>query len=57
VDATVLGGLEAYEEALLSNRITHGKKMPQVGEAMDLLVGTKKAIVAIEHPTKALQRF
>ena len=53
----MLGGLEAYEEALLSNRITHGKKMPQVGEAMDLLVGTKKAIVAIEHPTKALQRF
>ena len=49
VDATVLGGLEVDEEGSLSNWIIPGKKMPG---AMDLLVGAKNVIVAMEHTAK-----
>ena len=49
VDATVLGGLEVDEEGSLSNWLIPGKKMPGMGGAMDLLVGAKTVIVAMEH--------
>ncbi len=52
VDATVLGGLEVDEEGSLSNWIIPGKKMPGMGGAMDLLVGTKNVIVAMEHTVR-----
>ena len=52
VNATILGGLEVDQEGSLSNWIIPGKKMPGMGGAMDLLVGAKNVIVAMEHTAK-----
>lgn len=52
VDATVLGGLEVDAEGSLSNWLIPGKKMPGMGGAMDLLVGAKNVIVAMEHTAR-----
>ncbi len=52
VQATILGGLEVDEEGSLSNWIIPGKMMPGMGGAMDLLVGAKLVIVAMEHTAK-----
>lgn len=52
VDATILGGLEVDEDGSLSNWIIPGKKMPGMGGAMDLLVGAKNVIIAMEHTAK-----
>ncbi len=49
VDATILGGLEVDEEGNLANWIIPGKKMPGMGGAMDLMVGAKHVILAMEH--------
>ena len=52
VDAVVLGGLEVDEEGSLANWIIPGKKMPGMGGAMDLCVGSKHCIVCMEHTAK-----
>ena len=49
VDATILGGLEVDEEGSLANWKIPGKLLPGMGGAMDLLVGAKNVIVAMEH--------